>query len=562
MNTSIESSELNRSFIVAQQIPVAQERVGSQICGTMNKMLAAAIALKTAADLASNHGTEIVCAGATLATGLGYLYQGDILSGGALTLASVKQAINVWQAMNPTSDLSGLINDAQAGVSMVKTLEEANSESFKVVDKNLEIIHKNVKKMNDRMEKIKSIATEGQQDVEDLKAQAEESYKVAQAQFSTAQKDFEEGRKKFKKANKIFIDVLEKFDKLLVNAQKSDLNNKESTKKALNKFIKIAEKLQTKCQKAQATLLEGNALMDQGLEALDVARDHEKEAYGQSMVAMERAKTKFELIDALAKVKREYEKKVENTQEELDHIQARNQDINALLNEMSDDLREADHLSTENFGNLSMFFGTIPGAVAGFTTFGCLGAVGGGMGGGALVHNRKAIFHKVDDLINGKIAYIDENPTRVELIKVKFQNRSTGWFNRFIRKATQSYTSGRVDIKIRDQIVSLDFNLNKDHKIKKQDEFKLQQLLGKKVYSGEITAQECLDILAELTNKHIDRGPRNRPQKGLIAEKSPYFNELKRICAKMVANEQKTAEELAEEARSAAMEPSPATAEV
>ena len=66
--------------------------------------------------------------------------------------------------------------------------------------------------------------------------------------------------------------------------------------------------------------------------------------------------------------------------------------------------------------------------------------------------------------------------------------------------------------------------------------------------SGEISAQECLDVIVELENKYIDRGQGNKAQRGLVASNCLYFAELKRACAKIVEHENKSEQEIIEEA--------------
>jgi hypothetical protein len=537
------SGDLSKSIYEIQQTPIAQEKVGNEICDTMNKMLAGAIALKKMGEIASEHGNRVVCTGVTLASGLGCLAHGNLVMGSMMTLAGVKEAINIWRETNPSGDLASLLNNANAGVSMVKTLEEANSESFKVVRANLEIISKNTKKMNDRMEKIKSISTEGQKDIEEIKAKASELYEEAQDQFDTSKASFKLGQARFKHANKIFNRSLKQFDQLFQLAQTTDIADQEK----LEKFIKIAQRIQKQCVAAQEVLKEGNQHLDKGLQALDSAMEKEHEAYGESIRAMERAKNKLELIGAQAKMKREYEQKVDETKDELDCIQERNKEIKDLLSELAGDLKDAKKHCDDKFGTTSILFGVVPGAIAGFGAAGWMGAGALGLGGGKIVHERKYLFKKVDDLINGPITFKDANPNKEERVKIKFQERSTGWYNRFIKKATQSYTCGQVEVKVGTQMVSLPFNLNNDYKISKQDLYELQQLLGKKVISGEISSQDCLDIISDLTNQSIDRGPGSRAQKGLISADSLYFNELKRICKNILAHEQKSVAEIVEE---------------
>lgn len=530
MNTSIN---LSSSIYEIKQAPIAQERVSQHICSKMDKLLSGAIALKKIAEVASDHGNRGICAGITLATGIGYLTNGDVFVGGIATFAGLKEVVNIWRVVNSKSDIASLLNDANAGVDMIKTVEAANSESFQVVGTNLNIIRKSVQKMNDRMAKIKSISTEGQKDIEELKTQTSELYEDAEDQFSTAKTSFKLSQAKFNQANKIFVRSLQQFDQLLQLAQTAEVNDSEK----LAQFITIAKRIQKQCLAAQEVIKQGNQQMNTGLNALELAQQKERDAYGQSILAMERAKNKLELIETQAKIKKEYEKKVDDTKDELDHIQARNKDIKALLNELSADLKETKKLSDDKFGTISVMLGVIPGAVTGFGVGSWAGAVVGGYGGGEMIHHRNALINKVDNLINGPITLIDKNPNKKELVKIKFNSRSTGWYNRFIKRATQSYTVGMVDIQIGNQVVSWPFDLSKDYKISKPNLYELQQLLGKEVISGKITAQECLNVISQLETQFIDRGPNNKAQTGLMTSNSPYFNELKRTCEKLVQHE-------------------------
>lgn len=539
----MNSVELNNSFIGMQQIPEGQKVIGQHICSKMETLVASAMALQKIAEVATGHGSRIVTSGVTLATGLGYLASGDLMTGGITTLVGLKEAINIWRSVNPKSDIACLLNDANAGVDMIKTLEEANAESFKTVDTNLDIIRRKIQRMNDQMQKIKSISVEGQKELETIKQEASELYDEAQEEFKTAKQSFTLSQKQFKKANGIFVKALKQFDALFELAQTTDISD---TKK-LEIFVEIAKKIQQDCAKAQELIKQGNQLINSGLESLDSAREKEMSAKEKAVVAMERAKLKMKIIEAQAKVKREYEQKVTETQEEVDHIQARNQNIRALLNELSDDLKEAKKLSDNKFGPTSIIFGVIPAAVMGFSAGGVTGALIGGMGGGTVVHNRGAIINKVDDLVNGPVTFLDTNPNKEECVKVRFSSRSSGWFNRFVRKKAQSYTVGIVDVKVGKQLVSLPFNLNKDYKISKPDLYELQQNLGKKVISGEITAQECLNVIAELENKDIDRGQSKKPQRGLVASNCSYFADLKLVCVNIVKQENKSEQEIVAE---------------
>lgn len=544
MNSLVDTNSMSSSFCELQEIPQSQKVVGQRICNKMENMIAGAIALKKIAEVTTEHGSRTATAGITIAAGISMIYTGDWVVGSTATLVGLKEAFNIWQKVNSTTDIGSLLNDASAGVDMIKTLEEANAQSFKVVNTNLSIISKKVKRMNDQFEKIKAISHEGQKELEIIKEEASGLYEEAQEEFDNAKASFKLSQKRFTQANEIFIKTAADFNELFELAKTTDI----SDAKKLDAFVEKARRIQRKCAAAQKLIKTGNEFINSGIESLDTARDKEMAAKEKTLVAMERAKVKMAVIEAQAKVKREYEQKVEETREEVNHIQERNKDIRSLLNELTKDLKEAKKLSDDKFGTMSVILGVIPGTVAGFSAGGFTGAVVGGLAGGAVVHNRNSLVGKIDNLINGPATLIDANPNKAELVKLKFSSRSSGWFNRFIKKTDQSYTVGMVDIQIGKEIVSLPFNLNRDYKISKPDLYNLQQKLGKKVIDGEISAQECLTILTDLEQKFINRGASNKVQTGLIASNNPYFAELKRACAQIIVQEQRSDEEIIAEA--------------
>lgn len=539
MTNYVDSSRL---FQDLREIPEYQRNIGTYICKKMEDMIAGAIALQKLSEIVIEHGSRTITAGITLAVGLGYISSGQVFKGSVATIAGLAEAINIWEAVNPKNDIICLLNDANAGVGMIKTLEEANGESFKIVDTNLNIIRNKIKKMNDQMEKIKVIAVEGQTEIEILKKEASELYEDAHEEFLVAKNSFKKSQKKFTQANTVFVEASKKFEELSSLAQETDLTDCEK----LNSFIEIAKKIQVECLLGQELMEKGNELINCGMGCLDSAHEKEIEAQGKIVIAMERAKSKLAIIEAQAVIKREYEAKVDETKDELDHIKARNQDVKVLLQEISSDLKEARKLSEDKFGTTSIVLGVIPGAVAGFSAGGFTGAVLGGMGGGTFVHSRGEIAAKIDNLVNGPIIFVEADSNQEELVKVKFSSRPSGWFNRFVKQIPQSFTVGVIDITIGNSVVTFPFNLNKNSPISKCNLYELQQVLGKKVVANEITAQECLDIISELENKYIERGQNHKAHTGLIASNSSYFTELKRACSKLVEYEEKTDDEIIE----------------
>ncbi len=520
-------SNLSQSVHELQAVPQHSEQIGSRFCERMKQLVGAALILKNLAEVSCNHGTRMMTAGVTIATGISYITSGSLVSGGAMTLVGLKEAANIWSKLNQQNDVARLLDDANAGVDMIETLEEANTESFKVVNSNLESIGKNVKKMNDRMQKIKHLASHGHKEIEEIKGSAIALYDDAHDQFNEAQANFNLAQSRFKQASKLFVKALKELNELFDLAQKAEISNKEK----VEKFVKIAQRIHQQCLAAQTVLKEGNEYLRKGLTSLDLALEKEQDAYGEAVRAMTLAEKQFELIETQAKFKREYEGKVKDTQDELKDIQDRHADVKALLDELSDDLKKAKEANNEQFGTFSVIFGAVPGAVMGYGMGGPLTAAAGGYFGAEAVHRRGAIFNKVDTLINGAVNYVKSG--LAGRVTVKFQDRSTGWFNRFIRKETQSWTAGVVDIQIGKEQLSLNFNLNQDSQISKTDLFDLQKRLAKNVISGDITPQECLHIIEELETKHIDRGTKHKAQTGIIPSNSVYFNELKRICRRM-----------------------------
>lgn len=508
-----------------------QALVGNHFCQKMQTMVAAAIALHKIAEFGSRYGARATCTGVTIATGLANIVAGNILTGGIMTVAGVKEGINIYQAVHSTSDLKSLLDDATAGVDMIKTLEEANRQSFKTVDANLEVILANMEEMNERMATIEALSNEGQEVIEESKQHCLKLYEEAKSQFSSSQDLFEKAQGKLTEGNAIFKKALTQFKDLFELAQKNDMGDKDK----LDEFIRIAKSIQQECVKAQTLIEEGNSILGNGILSLNGAIKQECTAYGESVRAMEQAKNHLALIKAQAQTKKEYEQKIKETQQEVKDVQTRQRDIETLLEDVSGDLKQAREASDTGFGNMSILFGVIPGAVAGFGAGGWIGAAAGAYGLGQIVHNRRALAHKVDTAVNGPVTQVVVPSAPEELITITFNSRSTGFWNRFVRGKNQSYTKGKATLSIGSQQVAIEINLNDKNKISKPNQLKLQKMLKEAVLKREISAEKALKLVAELENKCIGRGTDHNPQVGLIPQNSSYFNEVVHLCQQQIA---------------------------
>lgn len=501
---------------------------GTTICNQLNTIVATAVALQIATETLTNHGARLFCAGATVLAGLGNLTQGNVISGTTMTVTGAREVYSIFKAADNTQEIARLLNDASAGVKMIQTLEEANSQSFNLVKSNLTMVKQNVKSLKSQLEKIEAVAAAGSAEVNQKKAEATKLYREAEELYKESYAHFKTCKKRFNKSNELFSKALVNFAPLYAAAHSTE----GDPKARLSQFIKLAQNIQRQCEAGQKVLGDGSKILDSALEKLNEAVAKQSLAAEKTGEAIESAQAHLQLIQAKAANKQlteDSEKKINEMFGEIKQIERRNADKGNLLNKVQSNVKEANERANEALTSFEAAVGGGLGGLWGGAVAGAPGAIAGAYAGAKIMHNRRAIGSKIFDW-----AFSVKNESKPVMpstlgINFSFDKYSSGILGRILQK--QSWTVGQIAVNLgNNEYMQLKFDLSaKDH-VGDNDLFNLQNRMMEKLKNGEITHRDCLKIINELKTSEICRGDYDKVTCGFIREDNPFFNELKTIC--------------------------------
>jgi hypothetical protein len=497
--------------------------VGQYICQRVEQIYLTAAALHKLAQLTVNKGGHIVCATATLLGGLGSVYKGDVMTGGSLVAVAARELYNIFN-QNKT-DIQRLLQDASAGIDMIKTLEQANQQSFVNVDNNLIFVRQSVIDLEKRLKDINHLATQGSEEVEVQKKIAMALYEEASGLFNCTQDVFKQSKNKYETCNDQFTKALNQIGELVQLAQEEKGHFKDRSEQ----FVELSKKIHNDCTTAKGTLEDGNQSFNQGLFLLSQALLKFNQATFEAGKANEMAQTALEKIKARAQIEQSCQKQIKNIQEELSVVKSRSKNIQAIADDAQKDISDAQKVAETQFTLAEIVVGGGGGAIIGAVFSGGLAAGAGAVGGTVAFHNRQ----KIGELLFGKDPEpIPAKPSSTNPVTYKHNERSSGFWGRYVEKRG-SFTKGKIAIDLGDEEVRyIKYNLNNRHKLSKKDLRFLYLRLSNKLSCKTEYAQTCLSVLHKLETLAIDRGDRHKPVRGFISSKDPYFADLKNLAWK------------------------------
>jgi hypothetical protein len=496
--------------------------------------IAATVLLQKAAKKAVYKGVDLTCGLAAVIKGLGLTFSGGLTAGFtlptglAITGAGVYKIYEALSSKNP-EELQSILQDASANIQMFQALGEMNEATLKTASKGLEIIKQDVSELNQRLDTVKSIATQGEKETKKFKKESRELYKKSQKIFEKSQQQFLLSQKSMEKSQILFSKAMKSFSELIeLGKQKGDWKGKTDqfvklSKQAYNLFLNAQKELQT----AQKALQDG---LDTQSEANAI---REKAAFAMGK-AMTLAEEKFKQIQEKAKSNPTVIAKIEAVQENVKEALDRNNDQMQIAKEAQDKVDEALAIDATKFGMMSMIFGVAAGFGAGATGFGALTAIPTGIGVAKAMHHRNQIARGVEVIVGGYEAPNDcQAPGQAQPVTFAFDKKSSGWYGRYWQKRS-SQTVGNIQIDLGFKAFNFRFDLNQKRALRDVDTFALQKALLEGLKNGKISTAKAREVMNFLETTTIDRGSRHVARVGFLpSQNNPYFGEIKRICDKM-----------------------------
>lgn len=513
---------------------IANQSAGTRICQRMETIAFAALTLRAAAQFTINYGAEATCALTSIAAGFADIAAGNFFFGTFKTLAGAQHIYKMLCGYK--TDVTSLLQDASAGMDMIKTLNEANQKSFDHMNANLNLVSQNVQALEKSLQDINNLATHGSKKLEKKKLEVTKLYRESDALFKEAQSIFNQSREELGQSSAQFEQALSKIEELVNLAKQEGGDFKER----VDQFSKLSNQIYSECLEAKGKLDEGNARFDQGLQLFTQALSKYNRATLEAGKAMGEAQSRLEKIKSRAKIQDSCQAKIAEVKSEVAEIKLRNKEIGQIANEVQSDVEDAQKQMGMKFGLESLILGGGLGAFTGAIVSGGTAAGAGAVAGTVAYHNRQTI----GNVLIGKDPEPEvEKPTATNPVTHAFNPFSSGWWGRHYEKRP-SRTLGKLAIDLGEgQIMSLSFDLNAKHKISRKDAKNLYKQLAKQLNEEDKqispvqlkqNAQRCLTILTKLESTLINRGENHRACKGFIYNDDPYFAGLKRDAKRLI----------------------------
>ncbi|PJD97812.1 MAG: hypothetical protein CK425_01395 [Parachlamydia sp.] len=512
--------------------------IGETACQATKTTLAVAILLSKTATFTRKHGTDVITSGTTLVHGL-YGLGAAIASGGTLpalvgvglTVAGAKRVYEIIQDIkNPDSpeSLSDLLENSEAGIAMLQTIGESQSEILFQMDKTLNSAEKLAMQTSNILKDIEGIAVAGKKELEMRKEKALGLYEKAQTSFAEARRCYEEGKQKMDASSEYFTSALAKFRQLSQLVQNRQGNFKEQTAA----FLKLTLEMDQECQQGKQLMDDAHALLGKGTKLSDTASVNMSKAAFEFGQLKERASEKFTTLEnkanQLTHTHAESIKKIATMKGHVKEMQANLEDSNRLVADIEKDNQKAQKMS-QGFTTGAMLMG---GVIGGIATAG-LGIVAGAavsLMTAALYENKTYIARKVCDWAfrTPMLKGVEATPVKKYNLSFSFEQISTGFFNRYIKKEA-SQTVGSLRIDLGDKIATFLVDFNKPHPLSKADQCALVATMNHKLARNPELAPHYLAILQKVESLQVQRGGKLGTQ-SIVKKENLQFASLKRYC--------------------------------
>ncbi len=482
-------------------------------------------------------GTSVVA----LAGGLSNLYAGDLVSGGIATLVGAKELYNQCQN-GDGSTLDSLLNDINAGADMIRVLEEGQQKSIDVIQENLNLVHGDVKALYTKLKAIEELNLETLQTLESDKKEAHEKGLEAEEAYGKALELFTLAKTSFGESKKVYDKCTGYFETIQEIAEDEEDKRKLSDK--MHSIVKAAKTASKKSREGKQSLDAAEMRFSAAMEALTHASRLKDESFEMIVRTLQKAKDRTQANVEIAQhkdIQDRIEKKVEETQEELEEMKKRSEGIMGLLDEMSEEVKLAKEEAAKKLDPSDVIVGVGTGIALSPT--GVLTALTAGVSAAYAWHNATAIVDttkKVYEFVSGNttkvvVAAMEEG----EAIRTKFQEHSTGIWGKYVKKR-QSHTVGTLDVNLGKELpMRLTYDLNNErYPIAKEDLCTLYREMFENLKEKTLKPEKCLQVLDGLEKWTDKRGGLHKKFEGLIKPKQRAYclvESLRGYCEKLTA---------------------------
>lgn len=495
-------------------------------------------ALRTLASNAKENPARFGCSVVALISGVAGMWSGDIVTGGIVTVLGAKEIYNQCNS-GGTSTLQRLLNDLNADVDMIRSLEEGQQKSYQVIEENLNLINGEVNNLYNKLDEIKHLNTESINSLEKGKKLAYEkgieaklAYRKALELFSAAKQDFGSSKEIYQKCAGYFSEIQQ---------IATDEDQGIPVLEKLSTLLKVAETANKECSKGKQILDNADQNFIEAMKALAHAQSLKDQAIEMISKTVQNAEDMLKAGAEKIIYTKSCQEKVTATKKELEEVKERSNDVMRLLDEMSEEIKKAKAEAAKKLDPADLVVGI--GAGIASVPLGTVSALAIGVTAAYAWHNGTTITETTKKVCNyflGSLQPLSLPLREDEMIRIHLQEKSSGYYGAWV-KNRQSFTHGSVHVNLgQGEIMRLPFNLNEpSYPVSKEDLFTLYQRMFVKLEKGTLSSKRCKDILNALQHVVISRGGLNPDVKGIIKERQAAHGLVKalfKLCDKLQTN--------------------------
>ena len=534
---NLSGSLLQEYFVVRQGSKISEtdiHRLGTTVLERSEQIYHQTQAIRNLVSNAKESPMRFGCSVITLATGIASIYAGDVITGGVATVIGAKEIYNQCSSGN-NSTLHHLLNDINADVDMITTLEEGQQQSLKLVEENLYLIRNDVSNLYHRLDQIRNLNTATLDRIEEDKWQAYAKGIAAKLEFRKALEAFDQVKSSFSSSKEHYRKAADFFVRIQKIA--SDEDAQKPLVEKVNALVDEAKLANQFCFQGKKELDAAELSFAKAMETLSRASNLKDEALVEITKAVQNAENALKVGIEKAQYTEECKERIGTAQAELQEMKQRSDDIMDLLREMSNDVKKAKKESQKklNFSDAAVGIGT--GVFC--SSLGAVSAFAFGVTAAYAWHNGSTIVDttkKVYNFFFGEPLLPPQPMRKDELIRVELDAHSSGYYGKWVEGRT-SYTYGHVDIQLSEtEICQFRFDLNQaEYPISKEDLFTLYSRMFEKLKDGSMTPARCKSMLTQLERQTIPRGRLHPTAHGLIKPEQAahgLVKALRRYCDK------------------------------
>lgn len=482
-------------------------------------------AVKTASDgmkLMTKEGHNVTSGATTLFDGLGDMFTFSpfgVVKGGVKVVSGCLTIRDAWgRVFGHIGNLDAVLRGAQASLDAIKHYGELNQKEAKDIQAKAKALGDDYKALEARLEAVNAIADNGSEHIKQLKEAATAEINKALDQISKAKKSFVKAQEDQKKAENLLMGAKLQFIEMLELSESTE----GSIEQRFEKFKELAQDGPFFCGKAIKVLQEAQEAVNAGLVELDEARGTQLNALLQLADVEAVSKAFAQEIKAqtlIGSLKVSIEEKIEKIQECAQNIVDNIEKEFVIVERVQRDLEDLRDEVNKRWTNGEVIAGAVAAAVA---PGGLLVKAGAFYAGATVWRNKESIRESVEKVFVKP--FPAQKPQVEGLLTFKFDDKSTGYFNRYYKKQA-SKTCGRLTIDLGNGsnfTCQVNFN-NKWDAIRTEDLVQLNKLMHEKLKDGSMSPERCLEITEQLRTLAIDRGSDHKKKGNFITNDCPYI---------------------------------------